>query len=130
MTVTLTIQFFSTFTVLAFWIWTRRRDRREIARLAVELTACRSTLHEFMQETEATFAVFSRMVHKTAPAQGVRAVSTATNRIFPETTPLKVPAVATVPNAEPTFPARRTANKKTQVLKLADKGLPSAEIAN
>jgi DNA-binding NarL/FixJ family response regulator len=131
MTVTLTIQFFSTFTVLAFWMWTRRRDRQEISRLALELTACRSTLHEFMQETEATFAVFSRMVHKPAPAQGVRAVSAATNRILPEIAPVKVPALATAANAAaPTFPTRRTASKKTQVLKLADKGLPSAEIAN
>jgi len=130
MTVTLTIQFISTLTLLSFWIWTRRRHRRDVSRLAAELTACRSTLHEFMQETEATFAVFSRLVHKAEPAQGVRAVPAATNRILPDNTPVKVAAVATAASPAPASPVRRTASKKTQVLKLADKGLPSAEIAN
>ncbi len=87
MTVTLTIQLFSTLSLLAFWVWTRRRDRREVSRLVTELAACRSTLHEFMQETEATFAVFSRMVHKAEPSnRSARAWLPATNRILPDNT--------------------------------------------
>ena len=75
MTVTLTIQLFSTLSLLALWVWTRRRDKREVSRLAAELAASRATLHEFMQETEATFAVFSRMVHKAEPSNRARSVA-------------------------------------------------------
>jgi DNA-binding NarL/FixJ family response regulator len=130
MTVTLTIQLFSTLSLLAFWVWTRRRDRREVSRLVNELAACRSTLHEFMQETEATFAVFSRMVHKAEPSNGVRAVASSTNRILPDNTPSKARAVAAAVSPAPASPARRSGSKKTQVLKLADKGLPAEEIAS
>jgi len=129
MTVTLTIQLFSTLSLLGFWVWTRRRDRQEVARLVTELAACRSTLHEFMQETEATFAVFSRMVHKAEPSHGTRAAVT-TNRILPDNTSNKAQAVANAVSPAPAPPARRGASKKTQVLKLADKGVPAEEIAS
>jgi hypothetical protein len=130
MTVTLTIQLFSTLSLLAFWVWIRRRDRREVSRLVNELVACRSTLHEFMQETEATFAVFSRMVHKAEPSNGLRAAAPAINRILPENTPSSARAVAAAANPAPAPSARRGASKKAQVLKLADKGLPAVEIAS
>ena len=130
MTATLTIQLFSTLSLLAFWVWTHRRDRRELSRLASELAACRSTLHEFMQETEATFAVFSRMVHKAEPSNGVRAVALSTNRILPDNTPGKARTVAAAASPAPASQARRGGSKKTQVLKLADKGLPAEEIAS
>ena len=130
MTVTLTIQLFSTLSLMAFCVWTRRRDRREVSRLVNELAACRSTLHEFMQETEATFAVFSRMVHKSEPSNGVPAVAPSTNRILPDNTRSKARAVAAAVTPAPAFPERRSGSKKTQVLKLADKGLPAEEIAS
>ena len=130
MTVTLMIQLFSTLSLLAFWVWTRRRDRRELSRLVSELAACRSTLHEFMQETEATFSVFSRMVHKVEPSNGARAVAPSSNRILPDNTPSKARAIAAAVTPAPASTARRSGSKKTQVLKLADQGLPSEEIAS
>jgi len=130
MTVTLTIQLFSTLTLLAFWIWNRRRDRREISRLASELAACRSELREFMQETEATFAVFSRLVHKAEPSNGTRVAAPVTNRILPDNTPAKAQAVAAAAKPAPAVPAPGAAGKKTQVLKLADQGMAAAEIAS
>ena len=130
MTVTLMIQLFSALTLLAFWIWNRRRDRREVSRLATELAACRSTLHEFMQETEATFAVFSRLVHKAEPSNGARVAPSAMNLILPDDAPAKAQAVAAAAKPAPALPARRGAAKKTQVLKLADKGMAAAEIAS
>lgn len=130
MTITLTIQLFSTLGLLAFWVWTRRRDRREVSRLVAELAASRATLHEFMQETEATFAVFSRLVHKAEPSNRVRSVAPATNRIVPENTASKAQAAGAGVQSTTDTLARRGANKKTQVLKLADKGLPAGEIAS
>ena len=82
-----------------------------------------------MQETEATFAVFSRLVHKAGSTQEVRAVLAANHQILSDDAPPKLQAIPTGANVA-LGPAHRTANKKTQVLKLADKGLPSAEIAN
>jgi len=130
MTITLTIQLFSTLSLLAFWIWTRRRDRREVSRLVAELAASRATLHEFMQETEATFAVFSRMVHKAEPSNRARSVAPMANRILPDNTASKAQAAGAEVQSTTTAPARRGAHKKTQVLKLADKGLPAGEIAS
>jgi len=130
MTLTPTMQFFSILTLLAFWVWTRRRDRREVSRLATELAACRSTLHEFMQETEATFAVFSRMVYKAETSSGARTVAAATNRIVPDNAPSKARAVAAAANPPSVLSARRGASKKTQVLRLAEKGLAAGEIAS
>jgi type II secretory pathway pseudopilin PulG len=130
MTVTLTIQLISTLALLAAGFWNRRRDRREISRLASELAACRSTLHEFMQETEATFAVFSRMVHRAEPPNGARVAPPATNRIPPANTPGKARAAAAAAASAAALPARRGAGKKAEVLKLADTGMAAAEIAS
>ena len=130
MTVTLTIQLFSTFSLLALWVWTRRRDQREVSRLTAELAASRATLHEFMQETEATFAVFSRLVHKAEPANRARIAAPATNLVLPDNTASKAQAAGAGVQSTAAAPARRGANKKTQVLKLADKGLPVGEIAS
>jgi len=129
MTVTLTIQLISTLALLAACFWNRRRDRREIW-LASELAACRSELREFMQETEATFAVFSRMVHRAEPANGARVAPPATNRILPDNTPGKALAAAAAAASSPALPARRGAGKKAQVLKLADTGMVAVEIAS
>jgi DNA-binding NarL/FixJ family response regulator len=98
-----------------------------VSKLAAELAASRATLQEFIQETEATFAVFSRMVHKAEPSNRARSMAPVVNRIVPEA---KAQAVgAGVPSAA-SAPERRAASKKTQVLKLADKGLPAGEIAS
>jgi len=130
MTVTLAIQFLSTLGLLAAGFWSRRRDRREISRLASELAACRSALHEFMQETEATFAVFSHRVHKTEPSNGTRVAAPVTNRILSGNNPAKAQAVAAPAKPAPAAPARGAAGKKTQVLKLAGNGMAPAEIAS
>ena len=130
MTVTLTIQLFSTLSLLVFWAWTRRRDRREVSRLVAELAASRATLHDFIQETEATFAVFSRMVHKAEPSNRARPAAPVPNRIIPDNIASKAQAAGAGVQSTAAAPARRGANKKTQVLKLADKGLPAGEIAS
>ena len=118
MTVTLTFQLISTLGLLAAAFLSRRRNRREISRLASELAACRSTLHEFMQETEATFTMFSRLA---GPVK---------NRMFPDNAPTRAQAVAATAKPAAAVPARGAADKKTQVLKLADKGMAAAEIAS
>ena len=130
MTVTLTIQLFSTFSLLALWVWTRRRDQREVSRLTAELAASRATLHEFMQETEATFAVFSRLVHKAEPSNRARIAAPAINPVLPDNTASKAQAAGAGVQSTTAAPARRGANKKTQVLKLADNGMPAVEIAS
>lgn len=130
MTVTLTFQIISTLGLLAAVFLSRRRDRREISRLASELSACRLTLHEFMQETEATFGVFSRMVHKTDSSTVTRLAPPKTDPIPPESAPAKTPAAAVTETPSLAVAARDAAGKKTQVLKLADKGMASAEIAS
>jgi hypothetical protein len=130
MTITLTIQILSTLSLLASWVWTRRRDRREVSRLVAELAASRATLHEFMQETEATFAVFSRMVHKAEPSNRARNVAPVADHILPDSTASRAQAAGAGVQSTTAAPLRRGANKKTQVLKLADKGLPAGEIAS
>lgn len=128
MTVTVIFQIVSTLGLLAAGFLSLRRDRREISRLASELSACRLTLQEFMQETEATFGVFSRMVHKTESS--TRLAPPKTDRIPPESAPAKTPAAAVTEKPSLAVAARDAAGKKTQVLNLADKGMTSAEIAS
>jgi hypothetical protein len=52
------------------------------------------------------------------------------NRILPDNTASKAQAVAAGVQSSASAPVRRAASKKTQVLKLADKGLPAGEIAS
>jgi DNA-binding NarL/FixJ family response regulator len=130
MTVTVTIQLLFTFGLLTLLFWTRRRDKKELSRLAAELAASRATLQEFIQETEATFSVFSRMVHKAEPSNRSRSMAPVVNRILPDNTASKAQAVAAGVQSSASAPVRRAASKKTQVLKLADKGLPAGEIAS
>lgn len=130
MTVTVIFQIVSTLGLLAAGFLSRRRDRREISRLASELSACRLTLQEFMQETEATFGVFSRMVHKTESSTVTLPAPPKTDRIPLESAPAKTPAAAVTEKPSLAVAARDAAGKKTQVLNLADKGMTSAEIAS
>jgi len=70
------------------------------------------------------------MVHKSEPSNGVPAVDSSTTSILPDNTPEKARAVAAAVTSAPASQARRSGSKKTQVLKLADKGLPAEEIAS
>ena len=130
MTVTVTIQLLSTLALLAIGYWSHGRSRREISRLASELAKCQSSLHEFTQETEATFAVFSRMVHKAEPSHRTCVAAPVTNRILPDNAPAKVQTVAPAVKPAPEVSARGAGGKKTQVLNLADKGMAATEIAS
>lgn len=130
MTVTVIFQIISIMGLLAAGFLSRRRDRREISRLASELSACRVTLQDFMQETEATFGVFSRMVHKAESSPVTRLAPPKTGRILPEPAPAKTTAVAAAEKPSLAVATSDAAGKKTQVLNLADKGMTSAEIAS
>jgi type II secretory pathway pseudopilin PulG len=129
MNITLTIQLFTTLALLAIGFWSRRKDRQQISKLASELATCRSALHEFMQETEATFAVFSRLVHKTEPSPSGR-TAPAAPKPAAENGRGRSRAVAAGAKPAPAVPPAGAAGKKTQVLKLADQGLAVAEIAS
>jgi len=125
MTLSLLIYLLTTLSLLAVWIWSRRRDRQEILRLAADVAASRSALHEFMQETEATFAVFSRMVHKVEPSNRKRVAA----QVAPtDDASRKADTVAVVP--DPVAAVTGASCKKMQVLSLADKGMAVAEIAS
>lgn len=81
-----------------------------------------------MRETEATFAVLSRLVHKTGVSTRTAGTVPVTSRILPDNAPAKAQVADAVRPAS-SVPARG-AGKTTQVLKMADKGMTALEIAS
>ena len=69
------------------------------------------------------------MGHKAEPSNRSRSVAPSA-RILPDNTASKAQAAGAGVQFAVSAPVRRGASKKTQVLKLADKGLPAGEIAS
>lgn len=131
MNLALTVELTFGLSLLAVCLWEARKARRRAQALHREFATLQLTVQEFMKETEATFSALSRSIQRVERPRASVTASASHNRILLGGTPiLKTPVEAKATKAASATLKRMSGEKKAQVLALAGKGIPAADIAS